>query len=164
MQIDAIADRDLVLRLRIDAFYAEYLACLDEERFEQWPDFFTEDCLYKIIPRINVARGLPLATWWSEGRDYLLDRITGIRRTSVYGPRYVRRMMSGLRIVGVAGAEIEARSNFAVYETLPDEFTRVFSVGESRDRLVLDGDTLKLRERICIFDSELVPNSLIYPF
>jgi len=164
MQIDTVQDRDLVLRLRIDAFYAEYLACLDEERFEQWPDFFVEDCLYKIIPRINVARGLKLATWWSEGRGYLLDRITGIRRTSVYGPRYVRRMMSGLRIMAVNGAEIEVRSNFAVYETLPDEFTRVFSVGESHDVLVLDGSLLRLRERICIFDSELVPNSLIYPF
>lgn len=154
----------LLLRLQVEEFYAQYTACLDEERFEAWPDFFLEDCLYKIVPRINFERNLPLATWWSEGRGYLLDRITAIRRTSVYGPRYVRRVISGLRIVEQAGPEIAVRSNFAVFETLPDAFTRIFSVGESRDRIRIEGGTLLLRERLCIFDSELVPNSLIYPF
>jgi salicylate 5-hydroxylase small subunit len=31
------------------------------------------------------------------------------------------------------------------------------------DRIVPDGDRLRLRERIVVFDSEMIPNSLIYP-
>lgn len=154
----------LLRHLRVEEFYARYTECLDQERFEDWPDFFVEDCLYKIVPRINHARGLPLATWLSEGRGYLLDRITGIRRTSVYGPRYIRRMVSGIRVVAQQGDALTVRSNFAVFETLPDEFTRVFSVGESHDRIVITAAGLLFREKICVFDSELVPNSLIYPF
>jgi len=39
----------------------------------------------------------------------------------------------------------------------------VFSVGQYRDLIaVIDGD-MKFREKVCVFDSELVPNSLIYP-
>ena len=81
----ALAPREL--RLELEALYADYTGCLDEERFEEWPNFFVEDCLYKIVPRENYERGLPLATWLCESKGYLLDRITGIRKTSMYAPR-----------------------------------------------------------------------------
>ncbi|MEO8134807.1 MAG: nuclear transport factor 2 family protein [Betaproteobacteria bacterium] len=27
---------------------AGYAACLDQRRFAEWPDFFTDDCVYKL--------------------------------------------------------------------------------------------------------------------
>ena len=96
-----LAPRDL--RLELDALYADYVGCLDEERFEEWPEFFVEQCLYKIVPRENFERGLPLATWLCESKGYLADRVTAIRKTAVYAPRYVRRMVSGLRVLGCHG-------------------------------------------------------------
>jgi len=157
----ALAPREL--RLELEALYADYTGCLDEERFEDWPDFFTDDCLYKIVPRENFERGLPLATWLCESRGYLLDRVTGIRKTSVYAPRRIRRIVSAIRIIGWQGDVLEARASYAAYETLIDELTRVFNVGEYRDRIVAAQGCLKFREKICVFDSQLVPNSLIYP-
>jgi len=65
------------LRLELEALYADYAACLDEERFEEWPDFF------------NAPR--------------------------------------------------------------------------SRDKLAVEDGRLRFQERICVFDSLLVPNSLIFP-
>jgi 3-phenylpropionate/cinnamic acid dioxygenase small subunit len=156
-----LSPRDL--RLELDALYAEYIGCLDEERFEDWPDFFTEDCLYKIVPRENYERGLPLAIWLCESRGYLKDRVVAIRKTSVYGPRLIRRMVSAIRILGWQDDVLAARVNYAAFETLPDELTRVFNVGQSHDRLVVVGGRLKFKEKICVFDSMLVPNSLIYP-
>ncbi|MFT5175642.1 MAG: salicylate 5-hydroxylase small subunit, partial [Gammaproteobacteria bacterium] len=58
---------------------------------------------------------------------------------------------------------IIAQSSYAVFETLPDEYTRVFNVGRYLDEIVRDEGKLRFRQRICVFDSELVPNSLIYP-
>ncbi len=153
----------LELRYEVDRFYADYTACLDEERFEEWPDFFVDNCLYKIIPRENFERGLPIATMLCESKGYLKDRVVGIRKTSVYGPRYIRRVVSGIRIIGWAGERLEVRTSYAAFETLPDELTRVFNVGQTRDQLVIENGTLKFQERLCIFDSVLVPNSLIYP-
>jgi len=151
------------LRLELEDLYADYAACLDEERFEDWPEFFTDPCLYKIVPRENFERGLPLATWLCESKGYLADRVTAIRKTSVYAPRYVRRMVSGIRVLGWSDAVLEVRASYLALETLQDELTRVFNAGQYRDKLVVEGGRLKFREKLCIFDSILVPNTLIYP-
>jgi 3-phenylpropionate/cinnamic acid dioxygenase small subunit len=163
MEVALAQSNAVALRVALDDLYAHYIACLDEERFEEWPEFFTDPCIYKIIPRMNFDRGLPLATWLCESKGYLQDRVVAIRKTSVYGPRYIRRFVSAIRIVRDTESEIEVRANYAAYETLPDEFTRVFSVGQYRDRIVIIDGRMKFAEKICIFDSELVPNSLIYP-
>lgn len=150
-------------RLEVEALYADYAACLDEERFEDWPAFFTDNCLYRITPRENFERGLPLATWRSETRGGLEDRIVAIRKTMVYAPRYVRRLVTGIRILGWEGDALEVRANYLALETLLDELTRVFSTGQYRDRIVLVDGKLKFREKLVVFDSQLVPNSLIFP-
>ena len=36
-------DRDLILRLRIDALFADYIHCIDEDRLEDWPDLTKMD-------------------------------------------------------------------------------------------------------------------------
>lgn len=151
------------LRLELEELYAGYAACLDEERFEDWPEFFTDPCLYKIVPRENFERGLPLATWLCESKGYLIDRVTAIRKTAVYAPRYVRRLVSGIRVLGWTDEVLEVRASYLALETLQDELTRVFNAGQYRDKLVVEDDKLKFREKLCIFDSLLVPNSLIYP-
>jgi len=151
------------LRLALEELYAEYIGCLDEERFEAWPDFFTEPCLYKIVPRENFERGLPLATWLCESRGYLLDRVAAIRKTALYAPRRLRRMVSAIRVLGWRGDALEARANYLALETLQDEPTRVYNTGQYRDILAVEDGRLRFREKVCIFDSELVPTSMIYP-
>ncbi len=151
------------LRLELEALYADYAAALDEERFEDWPAFFTEDCTYKIVPRENFERGLPLATWLSESRNNLHDRVVAIRKTMVYAPRYVRRLVTGIRVLGWEGDALQVRANYLALETLTDEITRVFNTGQYRDRIVVEDGQLRFREKLCVFDSLLVPNSLIYP-
>ena len=151
------------LRLELEALYADYVAALDEERFEDWPEFFVADCTYRIVPRENFERGLPLATWFSESKGNLLDRVVAIRKTMVYGPRFMRRMVSNIRILGWQDGTLEVRANYLALETLLDELTRVFSTGQYRDRIVVDDGRLRFKEKIVVFDSQLVPNSLIFP-
>jgi 3-phenylpropionate/cinnamic acid dioxygenase small subunit len=151
------------LRLEIEELYAEYVACLDEERFEEWPEFFTDDTIYRIIPRENFERGLPIATLHCESKGYLRDRVVAIRQTSVYAPRYMRRLIGNIRILGWQDNWLEVRANYAAFETLRDALTRVFSVGRCHDKLVDVGGSLKFKEKLVIFDSELIPASLVYP-
>jgi len=33
-----------------------YPSTLDNDRLEEWPDLFTDDCLYEIVPRENAWR------------------------------------------------------------------------------------------------------------
>jgi 3-phenylpropionate/cinnamic acid dioxygenase small subunit len=150
-------------RLELEDLYADYVAALDEERFEDWVELFTEDCLYRIVPRENAERGLPMAVMHCEDKAYLRDRVVAIRKTGVYSPRYIRRMISNIRLIGWQDDLFAVRARYAAFETLPDELTRVFSVGEHRDRVAVVEGRLRFREKLVVFDSELIPNSLIYP-
>ena len=151
------------LRLELDELYAAYAACLDDGALEAWPEFFTDDCRYAIVPRENYDRGLPLAVMRCESRGMLVDRVAALRRASVYAPRALRHLVSGIRITAADEAEVRAQANYAVLQTLPDEETRVFNAGRYIDRLVREAGTLKFRERLCVYDSILVPGSLVYP-
>jgi 3-phenylpropionate/cinnamic acid dioxygenase small subunit len=66
-------------------------------------------------------------------------------------------------VLGWTDGVLEVRANYLAVETLQDELTRVFNAGQYRDKLVVEDGKLKFREKLCIFDSLLVPNSLIYP-
>jgi 3-phenylpropionate/cinnamic acid dioxygenase small subunit len=43
--------------LRVAELNAAYAATIDTDRLESWPDFFVEDCLYKITSADNHKRG-----------------------------------------------------------------------------------------------------------
>jgi anthranilate 1,2-dioxygenase small subunit len=151
------------LRCALEELYADYVACLDDDDLERWPEFFTEECVYKIISRENFERGLPLALILCESKGMLKDRVVAVRRTSIYAPRALRHLVSSIRITTEAEQAITVRANYAVFETPLDEPTRVFNAGKYVDRLVRDQGALKFSEKLCVFDSVLVPGSLIYP-
>ena len=80
------------LRYEVEELYYEYVECLDDDELERWPEFFVEDCLYKIIPRENFERNLPIALMRCESKGMLKDRVTTMRETSVYAPRALRHL------------------------------------------------------------------------
>jgi salicylate 5-hydroxylase small subunit len=153
----------LTVRYEIEELLAEYAATLDAMDLERWPEFFTEQCLYEVIPRENYDRGLPLAIMRCESKGMLKDRVVAIRETMMYEPRYMRHMISAIRVTGESVEGITVEANYAVFETLVDELTRVFNVGRYLDRIVREAGQLKFAEKHCVYDSVLVPNSLIYP-
>jgi salicylate 5-hydroxylase small subunit len=153
----------LALRYEIDELFAEYAAVLDAADLEKWPEFFTEQCFYEIVSRENYDRGLPLALMRCESKGMLKDRVVAIRDTMMYEPRYLRHIISGIRVTEQTADGMTVEANYAVFETLIDTLTRVFNVGRYLDRIVREDGQLKFAEKHCVFDSVLVPNSLIYP-
>lgn len=151
------------LRYEIEALLAEYTAVLDAVDLERWPEFFTDQCFYEVIPRENYDRGLPLALIRCESKGMLRDRVTAMRDTMMYEPRYLRHMISAIRVTGHTPEGIAVEANYAVFETPVDAMTHVFNVGRYLDRIVREDGQLKFAEKHCVFDSLLVPNSLIYP-
>lgn len=51
-------ERAIALRCEIEEFNADYCAALDANQVELWPDFFTEDAIYRITGRENAERDL----------------------------------------------------------------------------------------------------------
>jgi 3-phenylpropionate/cinnamic acid dioxygenase small subunit len=153
----------MISRDQVRDFFDEYYNGLDDVRLEEWPGFFTEDCLYRIIPRENYEAGYTLCTMQAESRGMLIDRVMGLTRTQMYAPRYYRRFPGPLRIVGQDGETVRTRHNLLMVQTLIDKQSDIVLAAVCHDALILDGGRPRLRERIVVFDSEMVPNSLIYP-
>jgi 3-phenylpropionate/cinnamic acid dioxygenase small subunit len=152
-----------ITREALRDFFDEYYIALDDVQLDAWPDFFTEDCLYRVIPRENYEAGYTLCTMQAESRGMLKDRVMGVTRTQMFAPRYYRRFPGPLRIVAREGDAVRTRHNLLVVQTLIDKQTDIVLSAVCHDRVVPDGDRLRLRERIVVFDSEMIPNSLIYP-
>ncbi len=144
-------------------FYDDYYTVLDDVRLDDWPAFFTEDCIYRVIPRENYEAGYTLSTIYAESRGMLTDRVMGVMRTQMYAPRYYRRFPGPLRIVSRDGDSVRTRHNLLVVQTLTDRQTEIVLSAVCHDVVVRADDRLLLRERIVVFDSEMIPNSLIYP-
>ena len=151
------------LRFEIEDQYAEYADVLDTEDLERWPVLFVEDAFYDVIPRENYERDMPLAIMRCESRAMMQDRVRAIRETLMFEPRYVRHLISSFRIAANGDGKIDVTANYAVLETLPDEMTKVLNAGRYVDMLVREDGKLRFKQKRCVYDSSVVPNSLVYP-
>jgi salicylate 5-hydroxylase small subunit len=151
------------LRDRLADLYAAYDDALGEGDYERWPEFFTEACVYKIIPRENYDAGLPLGLMQAESRGMLTDRVAALRKTTLYAPRLVRRLVGSIVLRAVEADGMRLSASFALFQTMLNEPSTVFLCGRFYDRVVDDAGTLRFAERICVTDATLVPTSLIFP-
>ena len=153
----------MLLHHQVDQLNAAYAAALDNKRFDDWPLFFTEDGQYKVQARENFERGLPLALIALESQGMMKDRVYGITQTIYHGPYHTRHVVSPSRVVSYDGDVLKSESNYAVFRTKPGSTSEVFNVGRYIDDIIKKGDSWKFRSRLCVYDSEMILNSLIYP-
>jgi anthranilate 1,2-dioxygenase small subunit len=154
---------DLLLRLRIEAFLANYVHCLDTDRLEEWPDFFTEQAQYRVCTRENYDRGLPLSVMSCTGRGMFHDRITALRTANIYEPHVYCHLIGALRIIKSGSGDVQTESNIQVIRTMADGTMSIFACGRSLDTLFLEGETLKFSKRIVILDSRQIDTLLVIP-
>ena len=144
--------------------YADYASAVDSGDWDLWPGFFVDDCVYRLVPRENHERGLPLATLAFESKGMLRDRVYGIRETLFHDPYYQRHVVGAPVVRRVADdGTIESEANYAVFRTKLDGPSTVFNVGRYLDAVVPTPNGLRFRQRLVVYDSEMIPNSIIYP-
>ncbi|WP_295381158.1 aromatic-ring-hydroxylating dioxygenase subunit beta [Pseudacidovorax intermedius] len=148
----------------LSQLYARYASALDAADWDAWPEFFTEDCRYRLQPRENHERGFPLATLSFESKAMLRDRVYGIRETLYHDPYYQRHVVGAPLVREVVDGRIHCEANYAVFRTKLSQLTTVFNVGRTIDEVVRMPDgALKFASRLVVYDSEMIPNSIIYP-
>ena len=157
------AQARLLLQFEIDQLNAAYCAALDEKRFDDWPAFFLEHASYKVQARENYDRGLPLALIAMESQGMMRDRVYGVTQTIFHGPYYTRHVVSPARVLSDEAGLIQAQTNYAVFRTRPGDSSEVYNVGRYIDEIERTKAGLRFRSRLCVYDSEMILNSLIYP-
>ncbi|PKO42494.1 MAG: salicylate hydroxylase [Betaproteobacteria bacterium HGW-Betaproteobacteria-3] len=149
--------------LRIVQLHADYARAVDSGNWNLWPEFFTDQCVYKLIPRENHERGFPLATLFFESKGMLQDRVYGIQETLFHDPYYQRHVVGAPLIHKVDAERFEVEANYAVFRTKLSQESTVYNVGRYLDVIVRTPEGLKFSSRYCVYDSEMIPNSIIYP-
>ncbi|MCP1576191.1 salicylate hydroxylase [Herbaspirillum rubrisubalbicans] len=154
---------DATLYLELCQLYARYAEVVSSGRWEEWPDFFTDTCTYKVQPRENHERGFPLATMSFLSKGMLHDRVYGIRETLFHDP-YYQRNVTGLPLLRARSNDmLEVEANYAIFRTKLSQESSVFNTGRYLDQVVQTPDGLRFNSKLCIYDTEMIPNSMIYP-
>jgi len=149
--------------LALTQLYADYASAVDSGNWDLWPEFFTEQCVYRLQPRENHERGFPLATLSFTSKGMLKDRVYGIKETLFHDPYYQRHVVGTPVVRSAEGGQFRCEANYAVYRTKLSDASTVFNVGRYLDTVVRTAAGFKFASRECIYDSEMIPNSIIYP-
>lgn len=153
--------------------HLHYAHILDSNDFTIWPDLFTPECVYAIQSRENFDAGLPLCILRFESQAMLRDRVYGAVQTIYHAPYYQRHIVSQPLITSVKNDQgdegdagnvvIEADTAYLVLRTHRDKLPEILSTGRYLDRIVRTPEGLRFTQRLCIFDNDLIANSLIKP-
>ncbi|MBR46667.1 MAG: anthranilate 1,2-dioxygenase [Rhodospirillaceae bacterium] len=141
------------IRAAIDDLMADYCHYLDDDRLEEWLDFFTEDCQYKILSRENEEGGLPLELLSCRNKNMLRDRILSLREANIYNIHFDKHLLGAVRILGEENGGYRVQANYSVYQSNQDGISELFSVGTYRDLIVFDGGTPLFREKVAVTDT-----------
>ncbi|HEV8110461.1 MAG TPA: aromatic-ring-hydroxylating dioxygenase subunit beta [Burkholderiales bacterium] len=151
------------LRLEIEEFHAAYCWTLDCGDVEHWPEYFTEDAVYRITARENADAGLPVGLVYADSRAMIRDRAFALKHTQMYAPRTLQHLVTNVRVLQAKGDAIKAQSNYLLLQTLVDGPTTIQQSGRYYDTFVRKGGKLLLKERQCIYDTVLIANDLVLP-
>ncbi len=145
--------------LRLAALNADYAACLDADRLEDWPDFFAEQCLYKITSADNLRRGYQAGLIYADSRAMLLDRVASLRQANIYERQSYRHIVGLPRLTSTDAAE----TPFLVVRTMRDGQIDLFASGRYLDRVSDQAGRLRFAERIVVCDSARIDTLLAIP-
>ena len=154
---------DAAVRDAINDLMADYCHYLDDDRLEEWLDFFTEDCHYKILSRENVESDLPLELLSCRNKNMLRDRILSLREANIYNIHFDKHLLGAVRILGEENGGYRVQANYSVYQSNQDGISELFSVGTYRDLITFaDGKPL-FQEKIAVADTFGIPRLLSTP-
>jgi 3-phenylpropionate/cinnamic acid dioxygenase small subunit len=148
--------------LRIAELNAAYAAAIDADRLEEWPEFFVEDCLYKVTTAENLRLGYPAGVIYADTRAMLRDRVAALRKANIY-ERHAYRHIVGLPRTRAESGEIVAETPFLVVRTMRDGRMDLFATGLYLDRVREEAGSLLFAERVVACDSSQFDTLLAIP-
>ena len=158
-----MAPEEVIRRLEIDALYADYAHCLDDDALEDWPNFFTEDCYYRITSAENFEAGLPLGIVYATSKAMLVDRVMALRKANIYEPQRYRHMIGAIKIGAEEAGVLSVVANLMVVRIMQDGAMMLFASGRYVDRLVRQGGVWKFVRKEVVLDSRQIDTLLAIP-
>ena len=166
----------LLVRHEVQDFLYREAELLDERRYEEWLDLFTEDAHYFMPMRRNVphdeterefTRAGADVAWFDEGKDTLARRVAQIRTGIHWAEEPLSRichMVSNVQVLHASDTEVGVKSRFLIYRNRVETETDVL-VGKREDLLRRVNGGFKIARRKIVLDqSVLLAKNLTFFF
>ena len=147
---------------RVEQLQTAYANCIDDERYTDWPAFFTEDCLYQIISRENHRKQMPFGFLYCDNRRMLRDRIASMTNANIFEPHSYRHILSRSEVIEENGVLV-ARTGYVVFRIMHDGAHVLFSTGSYLDRIIEVEGEFVFKQRIVVTDSSSIDALLVIP-
>lgn len=151
------------VRLGVQELIGEYAEAIDEDRLEEWPDFFADPCRYLVISRSNHEAGMKQGIMYAATRGMLLDRVFTIRQANLFEPHSYRHVIGPIRVKEIEDGSAVVHSHFIVARIMQTGETTLFATGRYLDRIDVSGETYRFQERVVVLDSDRIDTLLAIP-
>jgi 3-phenylpropionate/cinnamic acid dioxygenase small subunit len=149
---------------QLNVLNAAYASCIDEDKLEDWPDFFTDQCLYMVTTAENYQQGMPAGLIYADTKGMLRDRVSALRDANIYERQRYRHIVSMPRIVGSDDNGTAVETPFLVTRIMRGGKMDLFATGKYIDTVKSDAQgRLKLVRRIVVCDSVSIDTLLAIP-
>ena len=154
---------DVAVRLGVHELIAAYVDCIDDDRLEEWPDFFVEDCRYLITDRASHEAGLRHGIIYAASKGMLTDRVMAMRGANIFEPHRYRHIVGPIRVEQVDTTVARVHSNFIAVRIMHDGEMSLFAAGRYLDRIDLTSQPYRFIERLVVLDSQKIDTLLVIP-
>jgi anthranilate 1,2-dioxygenase small subunit len=145
------------------ALLSDYATALDDGPLSQWPEFFTDPCVYRITTRENERRGYPLPIMLCDSRAMLYDRIEATERANVFEPHWYRHVLSEARVLDGEPGVLKLRTSFICARTQQMGGVDLFVSGAYLDEIVADGGAYRFRSKTVVLDQSEIDTLIAIP-
>ena len=147
-------------------FYINEAWLLDERRFKEWLDLFTDDVFYFMPRRMNVQRK-DLALEFSEVGDlaifeddktYLTMRVERLDTGMAWAedpPSRTRHLFGNLVVEPLSDGEVKAKTAFILYRSQHETEQDIFAGSREDDLRKVDG-LWKVAKRLIVLDANVI--------
>ncbi|HCM1323111.1 hypothetical protein HJ010_00480 [Vibrio parahaemolyticus] len=158
---------DLIEKIRlqqdINNFYTDYCDVLCESQIENWPSYFTNDALYRITTKEAIEEKYLINIVFCDGKKMIKDRAIGIQKAVFFRRQIERKVIGNIRIIETENMQINVSTSFFIVKSIEGYPPSLLCSGISKDIIAMDKNQLRFKQRLCILDADVLPDSLVYP-
>ncbi len=147
-------------------FYIHEAWLLDDRRFREWLDLFTDDVFYFMPRRLNVQRSDSARELSQPGdlaifdddKTYLSMRVERLESGMAWAedpPSRTRHLVGNLLVERLDGGEVKAKTAFILYRSHHETDENIFA-GSREDILRPADGSWKIAKRTIVLDSNVI--------
>mgnify|MGYP002529010228 CR=1 FL=1 len=147
-------------------FYIHEAWLLDDRRFREWLDLFTDDVFYFMPRRMNVLRADSARELsqpgdlaiFADDKTYLTMRVEKLETGMAWAedpPSRTRHLVGNLVVEQADSGEIKARTACSLYRSDHETYENMFA-GSREDILRRVEGTWKIAKRTIVLDSNVI--------